>query len=119
MFTLPVVPKSCSSTKIPAPTPKAGEALVKVDAAGLNYIDVYFRIGQYKAELPLTLGMEAGGTVTAVGAERERGEGRRQGRLHGCGRARTREHAVVPAAGWSCCRPASAPSRAPRRCCRA
>ena len=53
---------------IPSPAPKAGEALVKVDAAGLNYIDVYFRSGMYKAELPLTLGMEAGGTVTAVGA---------------------------------------------------
>jgi NADPH2:quinone reductase len=51
----------------PQPTPKAGEALVKVDAAGLNYIDVYFRSGQYKAEYPLTLGLEAGGTVTAVG----------------------------------------------------
>jgi NADPH2:quinone reductase len=51
----------------PEPTPKAGEAVVKVEAAGLNYIDVYFRSGQYKAELPLTLGMEAGGTVTAVG----------------------------------------------------
>jgi NADPH:quinone reductase len=50
-----------------APTPKAGEALVKVDAAGLNYIDVYFRTGLYKAEYPLTLGLEAGGTVTAVG----------------------------------------------------
>jgi NADPH2:quinone reductase len=50
------------------PTPKAGEALVKVEAAGLNYIDVYFRSGQYKAEYPLTLGLEAGGTVTAVGA---------------------------------------------------
>ena len=49
------------------PTPKAGEAVVKVDAAGLNYIDVYFRTGLYKADLPATLGMEAGGTVTAVG----------------------------------------------------
>jgi NADPH2:quinone reductase len=52
---------------VPQPAPKAGEALVKVDAAGLNYIDVYFRSGQYKAEYPLTLGLEAGGTVTAVG----------------------------------------------------
>ena len=49
------------------PTPKAGEALVKIDAAGLNYIDVYVRSGQYKAEYPWTLGLEAGGTVTAVG----------------------------------------------------
>jgi NADPH2:quinone reductase len=53
---------------VPAPTPKAGEAVVKVEAAGINYIDVYFRSGQYKAELPLTIGMEAGGTVTAVGS---------------------------------------------------
>src|SRR6266542_4478572 len=52
---------------VPEPTPKAGEAVVKVDAAGINYIDVYFRSGQYKAELPLTIGMEAGGTVKAVG----------------------------------------------------
>ncbi len=50
------------------PTPKAGEAVIKVDAAGINYIDVYFRSGQYKAELPLTIGMEAGGTVKAVGS---------------------------------------------------
>ena len=49
------------------PTPKAGEATVKVDAAGINYIDVYQRSGQYKLALPLTLGLEAGGTVTAVG----------------------------------------------------
>jgi NADPH2:quinone reductase len=52
----------------PEPTPKAGEAVVKVEAAGINYIDVYFRSGQYKAELPLTIGMEAGGTVKAVGS---------------------------------------------------
>jgi NADPH:quinone reductase len=52
---------------VPQPVPKAGEAVVKVDAAGLNYIDVYFRSGLYKAEYPLTLGLEAGGTVTAVG----------------------------------------------------
>ena len=52
---------------VPEPQPKAGEAVVKVDAAGLNYIDVYYRSGQYKAELPMTLGLEAGGTVTAAG----------------------------------------------------
>jgi NADPH:quinone reductase len=61
-------PEAMKLDDVPQPEPKAGEALVKVDAAGLNYIDVYFRSGQYKANLPLTLGMEAGGTVTAVGA---------------------------------------------------
>jgi NADPH:quinone reductase len=53
---------------VPEPTPRAGEALVKIDAAGLNYIDVYYRTGLYKAEMPLTLGLEAGGTVTARGS---------------------------------------------------
>ena len=53
---------------VPEPQPKAGEAVVKVDAAGLNYIDVYQRSGLYKLTMPLTLGLEAGGTVTAVGA---------------------------------------------------
>ena len=53
----------------PEPSPQPGEAVVKIDAAGINYIDVYFRTGQYKAQLPATLGMEAGGTVTAVGTD--------------------------------------------------
>jgi NADPH2:quinone reductase len=61
-------PEALRYEDAPDPTPKAGEAIVKVDAAGLNYIDVYFRSGQYKAELPITLGLEAGGTVTAVGS---------------------------------------------------
>jgi NADPH2:quinone reductase len=60
-------PEAMKYDDVPQPEPKAGEALVKVDAAGLNYIDVYFRTGLYKANLPLTLGMEAGGTVAAVG----------------------------------------------------
>jgi len=51
------------------PSPKAGEAVVKIDAAGLNFVDVYHRIGLYKVPLPFTLGQEAGGTVSAVGAD--------------------------------------------------
>src|ERR1051326_4335900 len=60
-------PEAMRYEDAPQPTPQAGEALVKIDAAGLNYIDVYFRSGQYKAAPPFTLGMEAGGTVAAVG----------------------------------------------------
>jgi NADPH:quinone reductase len=59
-------PEAMKFEDVPEPTPKAGEAIVKVDAAGLNYIDVYQRSGLYKLEMPLTLGLEAGGTVTAV-----------------------------------------------------
>jgi NADPH2:quinone reductase len=59
-------PEAMKFEDVPEPTPKAGEAVVKVDAAGLNYIDVYQRSGLYKLDMPLTLGLEAGGTVTAV-----------------------------------------------------
>jgi NADPH2:quinone reductase len=59
-------PEALKFEDVPEPTPKAGEAIVKVDAAGLNYIDVYQRSGLYKLDMPLTLGLEAGGTVTAV-----------------------------------------------------
>ncbi len=51
---------------IPAPTPGPGQALIKVEAIGLNYIDVYYRSGLYKTSLPFTPGMEAAGTVTAT-----------------------------------------------------
>jgi NADPH2:quinone reductase len=60
-------PEALRYDDVPELTAKDGEAIVKVDAAGLNYIDVYYRTGLYKADLPITLGMEAGGTVTAVG----------------------------------------------------
>ncbi len=53
---------------VPAPEAGPGEALVKQEAVGLNYIDVYFRTGLYKApSMPATIGMEGAGTVTAVG----------------------------------------------------
>lgn len=53
---------------VPEPTPGAGQAVVKIAAAGVNFIDVYFRTGAYKAPLPLTLGLEAAGTVSAIGS---------------------------------------------------
>ncbi|MBU8544484.1 MULTISPECIES: quinone oxidoreductase family protein [Roseomonadaceae] len=54
--------------EVPVPAPKPGEALVRHQAVGLNYIDVYFRTGLYKAPaLPATIGMEAAGVVEAVG----------------------------------------------------
>ncbi|OFW28164.1 MAG: NADPH:quinone reductase, partial [Acidobacteria bacterium RIFCSPLOWO2_12_FULL_65_11] len=54
---------------VPEPTPKPGEAVVKIDAAGVNFIDIYQRTGTYKASLPLTLGQEGAGTITKVGAD--------------------------------------------------
>ena len=55
--------------EIPRPEPRPGEALVRIEAAGVNFIDVYFRMGAYKAaSFPMTLGQEGAGTVEAVGA---------------------------------------------------
>lgn len=51
------------------PSPQPGEALIKVEAAGVNFIDVYHRSGLYKTDLPFVPGMEGAGTVEAVGAD--------------------------------------------------
>jgi NADPH2:quinone reductase len=54
---------------VPTPEPGPGEALIKHQAVGLNYIDVYFRTGLYKApSMPLIIGSEGAGTVTSVGS---------------------------------------------------
>ncbi len=53
--------------QVPTPQPGPTEALVRHEAVGLNYIDVYFRTGLYKAPLPATLGLEGAGVVLAVG----------------------------------------------------
>jgi NADPH2:quinone reductase len=55
--------------ELPVPEAKANEAVVKLAASGVNFIDVYFREGRYKAPLPFVLGQEGAGVVTAVGAE--------------------------------------------------
>jgi len=52
---------------VPRPTPGPGQVLVKIEAAGVNFIDVYQRTGLYKVPLPFTLGQEAAGSVAAVG----------------------------------------------------
>jgi NADPH2:quinone reductase len=60
-------PEALTYEDVAEPTPGAGQAAVRLGASGVNYIDVYFRTGQYKAQLPLTLGLEGAGTVTALG----------------------------------------------------
>ncbi|GLR67655.1 quinone oxidoreductase [Acidocella aquatica] len=55
--------------QVPTPQPGPAEALIRHEAVGLNYIDVYFRTGLYKTQLPATLGMEGAGVVLAVGEE--------------------------------------------------
>jgi len=82
---------------IPTPEPGPGQALVKLAASGVNFIDVYFRIGLYKADLPVTLGSEGAGTVESVGAGvTEVAPGDRV--AYAMARGSYAEYAVVPAA---------------------
>ncbi len=54
---------------LPVPEPGPGQALVKVAASGVNFIDIYYRTGLYKAPSPIQLGMEAAGVVEKTGAD--------------------------------------------------
>ena len=60
-------PEALVYEEVPDPTPGEGEALLRIGASGINYIDVYYRTGQYPADPPFTSGQEAAGTVEAVG----------------------------------------------------
>ena len=52
---------------VPLPEPGDGEARVKIEVSGVNFIDIYQRMGRYQGSLPFTLGQEAAGVVDAVG----------------------------------------------------
>jgi len=59
-------PEVLRSEDLPDPSPGAGEAVVRIEAAGVNFIDTYHRTGLYKVPLPYTLGQEGAGTVESV-----------------------------------------------------
>jgi len=61
-------PEKLRADDVPLPAPGAGEVRLRVEAAGVNFIDTYKRSGLYPVKLPHTLGQEAAGVVTAVGA---------------------------------------------------
>ena len=62
-------PEALELVDIPVPQAKPNEAVVKVAAAGVNFIDAYHREGRYPAPLPFVIGQEGAGTVSSVGAE--------------------------------------------------
>ena len=62
-------PEVMEVAESPVPQPKANEAVVKLAASCVNFIDVYFREGRYKTPLPFIPGQEGAGVVTAVGSE--------------------------------------------------
>ncbi|HMJ60660.1 MAG TPA: quinone oxidoreductase [Bryobacteraceae bacterium] len=79
----------------PTPQPAAGEVLIKLEAIGVNFIDVYFRNGTYKApESPVKLGSEGAGTIAAVGEGVSRPIGQRV--AYAMARGSYAEYAVVP-----------------------
>jgi len=60
-------PEVLKFADVDVPKPDKGQALIRVEAAGVNFIDIYQRTGIYKLETPFTLGQEGAGTVEAVG----------------------------------------------------
>src|SRR5215472_4993592 len=90
-------PEEMRLVDVPAPQPGPKQALVRIAASGVNFIDVYFRTGLYKADVPITLGSEGAGTVEAVGPEvTEVAPGDRV--AYAMSRGSYAEYAVVPAA---------------------
>jgi NADPH2:quinone reductase len=62
-------PEAMELVDLPVPEPKPNEAVVKLAASGVNFIDVYNREGRYKVPLPFTLGQEGAGEVVSVGKD--------------------------------------------------
>jgi NADPH2:quinone reductase len=62
-------PEALEYTEFDDPVPGPGDIVIDIAAAGVNFIDVYFRTGHYPKQVPFVLGMEGAGTVTAVGPD--------------------------------------------------
>ncbi len=60
-------PEALTLRDLPTPTPGPDQALIRIEASGINFIDVYQREGRYPVPLPFTLGQEAAGTIVALG----------------------------------------------------
>jgi NADPH2:quinone reductase len=66
---VPGGPENLQLVDVPTPRPGPGQALVRLAASGVNFIDIYFRTGLYKADLPIAIGSEGAGTVEAIGED--------------------------------------------------
>jgi NADPH2:quinone reductase len=89
-------PENLQLMDLPAPEPGEGEVLIKLEAIGINFIDVYFREGLYKApERPVKLGNEGSGIVEAVGKGAQFRPGQRV--AYAMARGSYAEYAAVPA----------------------
>jgi NADPH2:quinone reductase len=90
-------PEALKLVEVPTPQPGPKQVLVRIAASGVNFIDVYFRTGLYKAEAPIAIGSEAAGTVESIGeGVTEFAPGDRVG--YAMARGSYAEFAVVPEA---------------------
>jgi NADPH:quinone reductase len=97
LVNVPGGPENLLLVDIPVPQPGPRQALVRIAASGVNFIDIYFRTGLYKADPPIAIGSEAAGTVEAVGeGVTEVAPGDRV--AYAMARGSYAEYAVVPAA---------------------
>jgi NADPH2:quinone reductase len=62
-------PEVLTLAELPIPTPGPGQVLIKIAAIGVNFLEIYYREGRYKAPLPLIPGSEASGTVEKLGPD--------------------------------------------------
>jgi NADPH2:quinone reductase len=60
-------PEALELVDLPIPQPEAGQVLIRIEATGVNFIEIYFRKGVYKASFPMIPGSEAAGTVEELG----------------------------------------------------
>jgi len=89
-------PEVLEYVDVPVPSPGPGEALVRIEAVGVNYIDIYHRSGLYPLPVPFTPGSEAAGVVEDVGSDVE--EPRRGDRVvYAMSPGSYAEFAIVPA----------------------
>ena len=100
-------PEEMKLADAPSRRPRGPGAGEDRGASGVNFIDVYFRIGLYKADLPFTPGNEAAGTVESVGADVTDVKPGDRVAYAMASRSLTAEYALVPAANWSRCRTVS------------
>lgn len=90
-------PEVLTYEEVPLPEPAAGEVLVKVEAIGLNFVEIYRRKGLYTSQMPFVPGEELAGVVESIGAAvTEVKPGDRVVTTNGHGAYAT--HAIVPAA---------------------
>ena len=87
------------ATDLALPTAKGNEAVVKIAASGVNFIDVYYREGRYKAVVPFVPGQEGAGEITAIGPQvKQLKVGERVAYTGVMGSYA--EHAAVPGVPW-------------------